>query len=179
MPAKRYRVKFREYIRNGNVRDVNPDDTIISKNCMVRDVEQIAVCGNENDAENIKEIIKYYDLKGPNIVNYSIKLINNMKESKDMKKNIIKLNETQLRKVVAESVKRVLKEYDQNVEDWWRHNGNFDREQASGMPYNNDDNYLQKTDALQELKKVLTKEYFEKKMGMDLYEAVDKENYRP
>lgn len=58
----------------------------------------------------------------------------------------IKLNESALRNIVAESVKRILKEYDQNVEDWWRHNGNFDREQASGMPHNNDDNYLQKTD---------------------------------
>ena len=58
----------------------------------------------------------------------------------------IKLNESALRNIVAESVKRILKEYDQNVEDWWRHNGNFDRELASGMPHNNDDNYLQKTD---------------------------------
>jgi hypothetical protein len=63
-----------------------------------------------------------------------------------MKKNIVKLNESQLKKIVAESVKKVLKEYNHNVEDWWRHNGGFDREQASGIPYNGDDNYLQKTD---------------------------------
>lgn len=63
-----------------------------------------------------------------------------------MNKNAIKINESQLRNIIAESVKNVLKEYNQNVEDWWRHNGDFDREQASGIPNEGDDNYLQKTD---------------------------------
>ena len=63
-----------------------------------------------------------------------------------MKKNVVKINENTLRQIVAESVKKVLKEYNQNVEDWWRHNGSVDREQASGMPYGGDDDYLQKTD---------------------------------
>ncbi len=36
--------------------------------------------------------------------------------------------------------------YNYNVEEWWRHNGIFDREQASGIPYMAGDNYLQKTD---------------------------------
>lgn len=25
--------------------------------------------------------------------------------------------------------------YNHNIEDWWRHNGAYDREQASGIPY--------------------------------------------
>lgn len=32
------------------------------------------------------------------------------------------------------------------IENWWRHNGIFDREQASRIPYNKEDNYLQITD---------------------------------
>lgn len=35
------------------------------------------------------------------------------------------------------------------VEDWWRHNGCWDREQASGIPYNPEDSvqaYLEETD---------------------------------
>ena len=33
------------------------------------------------------------------------------------------------------------------IEDWWRHNGCYDREQASGIPYEeNEDNYLEITD---------------------------------
>ena len=56
------------------------------------------------------------------------------------------LDESRLKRIVAESVKKVLKEYNQNVEDWWRHNGSSDREQASGMSYKGVDNYLQKTD---------------------------------
>jgi hypothetical protein len=32
------------------------------------------------------------------------------------------------------------------IEDWWRHNGCWDREQASGIPYNGDVDYLSKTD---------------------------------
>lgn len=32
------------------------------------------------------------------------------------------------------------------IENWWRHNGCYDREQASGIPYNKEDNYLQITD---------------------------------
>lgn len=63
-----------------------------------------------------------------------------------MKKNIVTINENTLRQIVTESVKKILKEYNHNVEDWWRHNGSFDREQASGIPYKRDDNYLQKTD---------------------------------
>ena len=35
----------------------------------------------------------------------------NCKKNKNMKKNIIKLNESQLRQIIAESVKRVLKEF--------------------------------------------------------------------
>lgn len=67
-------------------------------------------------------------------------------ESKNMNKNVIKINENTLRQIVAESVKRVLNEYNQNVEDWWRHNGSYDREQASRIPYGNDEDYLQRTD---------------------------------
>lgn len=48
-----------------------------------------------------------------------------------MKKNIVKLDESRLKKIDAESVKKELKEYNHNVEDWWRHNGGFDREQES------------------------------------------------
>lgn len=32
------------------------------------------------------------------------------------------------------------------IEDWWRHNGCWDREQASGIPYNGNGDYLSKTD---------------------------------
>lgn len=35
------------------------------------------------------------------------------------------------------------------VEDWWRHNGCWDREQASGIPYNPEESqsaYLEETD---------------------------------
>ena len=32
------------------------------------------------------------------------------------------------------------------VEDWWRHNGCWEREQASGIPYNEEDEYLSITD---------------------------------
>ena len=33
------------------------------------------------------------------------------------------------------------------IEDWWRHNGIFDREQASGIEYRgNEEDYLQYTD---------------------------------
>lgn len=32
------------------------------------------------------------------------------------------------------------------IEEWWRHNGCWDREQASGIPYNREDDYLSKTD---------------------------------
>lgn len=28
------------------------------------------------------------------------------------------------------------------IEDWWRHNGCWDREQASGIPYDGDVDYL-------------------------------------
>lgn len=42
----------------------------------------------------------------------------NLKENKNMKKNVVKLNEEQLRKVVAESISSVLKEeYDSFIED--------------------------------------------------------------
>lgn len=79
---------------------------------------------------------------------FSKKSLNELlnKENKNMKKNVVKVNENTLRQIVAENVKKVLKEYNQNVEDWWRHNGSFDREQASGIPHEGDDNYLQKTD---------------------------------
>ena len=40
------------------------------------------------------------------------RIINESKTNKNMKKNVVKLNESQLRKVVAESVKRVLSEID-------------------------------------------------------------------
>ena len=36
--------------------------------------------------------------------------------------------------------------YNYQVEDWWRHNGCLDREQASGIAYNGDDDYLAITD---------------------------------
>lgn len=36
--------------------------------------------------------------------------------------------------------------FDYQLEDWWRHNGCWDREQASGIAYNGDDNYLAITD---------------------------------
>lgn len=32
------------------------------------------------------------------------------------------------------------------IEDWWRHNGCYDREQASGIPYNGEEDYLDITD---------------------------------
>lgn len=32
------------------------------------------------------------------------------------------------------------------IEDWWRHNGCWDREQASGIAYNEEDDYLSITD---------------------------------
>lgn len=33
------------------------------------------------------------------------------------------------------------------IEEWWRHNGCYDREQASGIPYDGDaSNYLRQTD---------------------------------
>ena len=63
------------------------------------------------------------------------------------KKNTIRPTESELKGVITESVKNILKEYDHNIENWWEHNGAFDREQASGIPYNNDvTNYLQQTD---------------------------------
>lgn len=34
-----------------------------------------------------------------------------------------------------------------HIESWWRHNGCWDREQASGIPYCGEDNYLSITDA--------------------------------
>ena len=34
-----------------------------------------------------------------------------------------------------------------HIESWWRHNGCWDREQASGIPYCAEDNYLSITDA--------------------------------
>ena len=34
-----------------------------------------------------------------------------------------------------------------NIENWWRHNGIFDREQASGIQYQgHEEDYLQYTD---------------------------------
>ena len=33
-----------------------------------------------------------------------------------------------------------------HIESWWRHNGCWDREQASGIPYNREDDYLSITD---------------------------------
>lgn len=35
-----------------------------------------------------------------------------------------------------------------HIEEWWRHNGCYDREQVSGIPYDGQDagNYLNKTD---------------------------------
>ena len=33
------------------------------------------------------------------------------------------------------------------IESWWSHNGCWDREQASSIPYNNEDNYLSITDS--------------------------------
>ena len=32
------------------------------------------------------------------------------------------------------------------IESWWRHNGCYDREQASGIPYEGQDDYLAETD---------------------------------
>lgn len=33
------------------------------------------------------------------------------------------------------------------IEDWWKHNGTYDREQASGLHYEGDvSDYLEKTD---------------------------------
>lgn len=36
--------------------------------------------------------------------------------------------------------------YNQTIEDWWRHNGCYDREQASGIPYHGEEDYLTITD---------------------------------
>ena len=36
--------------------------------------------------------------------------------------------------------------FNNQIEDWWRHNGCWDREQASGIPYDGDDEYLALTD---------------------------------
>lgn len=37
--------------------------------------------------------------------------------------------------------------YNHNIEDWWRHNGIFDREQASDIQYQgHEEDYLQITD---------------------------------
>ena len=33
-----------------------------------------------------------------------------------------------------------------SINEWWRHNGNYDREQASGIPYDGQDDYLKTTD---------------------------------
>lgn len=33
-----------------------------------------------------------------------------------------------------------------HIESWWRHNGCWDREQASGIPYKREDDYLSITD---------------------------------
>lgn len=59
-----------------------------------------------------------------------------------------KLKESRLRKIVSESINKVLKEERSmhNIENWWRHNGSYDREQASGIPYNGGDDYLSTTD---------------------------------
>ena len=32
------------------------------------------------------------------------------------------------------------------IEQWWKHNGCYDREQASGIPYAGQDSYLAMTD---------------------------------
>lgn len=45
-------------------------------------------------------------------------------------------------------VKSFPSEYDQGVDDWWRHNGTADRQQASGLPFDGNVNrYLQETDS--------------------------------
>lgn len=52
------------------------------------------------------------------------------------------------------------------IEDWWRHNGSRDREQASGIPYNEEEDYLSKTDdwwdsLTDEEKKQVFEDFFE------------------
>lgn len=37
-------------------------------------------------------------------------------------------------------------EMENNIESWWRHNGCWDRAQASGIPYDGQDDYLSITD---------------------------------
>lgn len=62
----------------------------------------------------------------------------------------IRLSESKLKAIIAESVNGVLREYNQDTEDWWRHNGVYDREQASGIRYKREDGdlsgYLSMTD---------------------------------
>jgi hypothetical protein len=58
-----------------------------------------------------------------------------------------KNTESKLHGIIVESTVKVLKEHAHNIENWWKHNGSFDREQASGIPYNGDvANHLRLTD---------------------------------
>lgn len=73
----------------------------------------VTVCNNNG----VATIVSYeqYDANGQftDLVH-----TNESKTKKNMKKNIVKLNESQLKKIVAESVKRVLKEVETGMDDY-------------------------------------------------------------
>lgn len=77
--------------------------------------------------------------------------LNDLKTNKNMKNNTIKLNEVQLRQIIAESVKKVLKEYDNNEYAW----NTYDKDTFNKPPRKWDEEEKPYRDALTRLYKAL------------------------
>lgn len=106
---RKYMNRAREILRtNPNISPVDAEMKIIAiraaiRKCAITDVEKRETYNTELHA--------YKLLKDWLMNNYrGNKKMKNISENKNMKKNTVKLNESTLRKMVAESVKKVLKE---------------------------------------------------------------------
>ena len=106
---RKYMNRAREILRtNPNISPVDAEMKIIAiraaiRKCAITDVEK-------REAYNT-ELHAYKLLKDWLMNNYrGNKKMKNVSENKNMKKNAVKINESTLRQIVAESVKKVLKE---------------------------------------------------------------------
>lgn len=123
-----------------------------------KEVKDIAKSISYDDAEDFAET-KHKGL--PNKVKKSAK-VSESKTNKNMKKNVVKLNENTLRQIVAESIKRVLKEdaYDFLEGRDFKWNNGYDSYvlvddscDAVIQNYTSADGYDAKADAINDAKK--------------------------
>lgn len=109
------------------------------------DVYQIPITENHQKSIITKHIL------GASIVYPSCnsfgEFVNVIKKTKNMKKNVVKINENTLRQIVVESVKKVLKEYDNNEYAW----NTYDKDSFNKPPRKWDEEEKPYRDALTRL----------------------------